>query len=101
MSDSHATFQVCREKVSELWCRLGAFGALSRAAASFGAMGGGYKSLLCAIFGGQKRAPRPLLLGQTWVNSHCFRDYAGDTVWEMKQLSNDETDPKRYQMAIN
>jgi hypothetical protein len=63
--------------------------------------GGGYKSLLCAIFGGQKRAPRPLLLGQTWVNSHCFRDYAGDTVWEMKQLSNDETDPKRYQMAIN
>jgi hypothetical protein len=100
MSDSHATFQVCREKVSELWCRLGAFGALSRAAASLGAMGG-YKSLLCAIFGGQNA-----VLGRFWWGKHgsthiASETYAGDTVWEMKQLSNVETDPKRYQMAIN
>jgi hypothetical protein len=61
----------------------------------------GYKSLLCAIFGGQNA-----VLGRFWWGKHgsthiASETYAGDTVWEMKQLSNVETDPKRYQMAIN
>jgi hypothetical protein len=51
-------------------------------------------------------AGKNAVLGHFWWGKHgsthtAPETYAGDTVWEMKGLSNVETDPERYQMAIN